>query len=331
MSDFQNRLGHDNFIWWIGVVEDRIDPLNLGRCKVRIFGSHTENLQLIPTSSLPWATPLYPLNDSRSFSAPLEGDYVFGFFLDGDSSQAPAMLGVFPAIPQSVNAPEGVGFSANAKLTNSTLTANDTATPIVSTQTPSMAIVRKGEPTTPKLSYSTEGTGIEFSNNNRAHVCDIANIIRYEIAIQKLEAYGIFTALRNAIEALTAGVAGSPIIAQITLAIKTLRGYVKMIQKAVDFVNTTILEIQSFIKYIQAMVAYIVSLPAQIAAMLQQCLLELQAALTGALNISASGGLLGQVQGLIGDVAKLSSSASATAANATTTAALLNPKSYGKA
>ena len=79
------------------------------------------------------------------------------------------------------------------------------------------------------------------------------------------------------------------------------------------------------------MIAYIVSLPAQIAAMLQQCLLELQAALTGALNISASGGLLGEVQGLIGDVAKLSSSASATAANATTTAALLNPKSYGKA
>ena len=58
MSDFQNKLGHDNFIWWIGVVEDRIDPLNLGRCKVRIFGSHTENLQLIPTSSLPWATTL---------------------------------------------------------------------------------------------------------------------------------------------------------------------------------------------------------------------------------------------------------------------------------
>jgi hypothetical protein len=331
MSDFQNKLGHDNFIWWIGVVEDRIDPLNLGRCRVRIFGSHTENLQLIPTSSLPWATPLYPLNDSRSFSAPLEGDYVFGFFLDGDSSQAPAMLGVFPAIPQSVDAPEGVGFSANAKLTNSTLTANDTASPIVSTKTPEMQINRIGKPTTPKLSYSTEGTGIEFSNNNRVHVCDIANIIRYEIAIQKLEAYGIFTALRNAIEALTSAVSSSPIISQITQAIKTLRGYIKMIQQAVDFVNTTILEIASFIKYIQAMIAYIVSLPAQLAAMLQQCLLELQASLTGALNISGSGGLLGEIQGLIGDVAKISANAGAAAVNVTATTALLNPKSYGKA
>lgn len=331
MSDFQNRLGHDNFVWWIGVVEDRVDPLNLGRCRVRIFGTHTENLQLIPTNALPWATPLYPINDSRTFSTPMEGDYVFGFFLDGDSSQAPAMLGVFPAIPQSVDAPKGVGFSANAKLTNSTLTANDTAKPIVSTETPEMQICRRGKPTTPKLSYSTEGTGVEFSNNNRVHVCDIANIIRYEIAIQKLEAYGIFTALRNAIEALTSGVAGSPIVAQITLAVKTLRGYVKMIQKGVDFVNDVVLQISSYIKYVQAMIAYIVSLPAQVAAMLQQCLLELQAALTGALNLSISGGLLGEVQGLIGDVAKLSTSASTTAANATATAALLNPKSYGKA
>ena len=332
MSDFQNRLGHDDFIWWIGVVEDRFDPLNLGRCRVRIFGSHTENLQLIPTSSLPWATPLYPVNDSRTIATPMEGDYVFGFFMDGLSSQAPAMLGVFPGIPQEdVNAVTGKGFHAKAKFTNATLTANDTASPIVSTQTPDMAIVRKGKPTTPKLSYSTEGTCIERSNNNRAHVCDIANIIRYEIAIQKLEAYGVFTALRDGIEALTAGVAGSPIVSQITQAIKTLREYIKMIQKAVDFVNTTILEIASFVKYIQSMIAYIVSLPAQLAAMLQQCLLELQASLTGALNISGSGGLLGQIQGLIGDVAKISANAGAAAVNLTATTALLNPKSYGKA
>jgi hypothetical protein len=342
MSDFQNRLGHDNFVWWIGVVEDRFDPLNLGRCRVRIFGSHTENLQLVPTSSLPWATPLYPVNDSRTFSTPMEGDYVFGFFMDGLSSQAPTMLGVFPAIPQSVDAPKGVGFSANAKLTNAPvgfgaigqITREEflaNTTPVVSTGTPAMAIVRTGEPTTPALAHTIVGTSIERSNNNRAHVCDIANIIRYEIALQKLEAYGIFTVLRDAIEALTSAVSGSPIVAQITLAIKTLRGYVKMIQKGVDFVNEVVLEIASFVKYIQAMIAYIVSLPAQLAAMLQQCLLELQAALTGALNISFSGGLLGEVQGLIGDVAKLSSSAASTAVNATATTALLNPKSYGRA
>ena len=343
MSDFQNRLGHDDFVWWIGVVEDRFDPLNLGRCRVRIFGSHTENLQLIPTSSLPWATPLYPVNDSRTISTPMEGDYVFGFFMDGLSSQAPAMLGVFPGIPQEdVNAVTGKGFHAKAKLTNvpvgfggiAQITREEflaNTTPVVSTGTPAMAIVRKGEPTTPALARTIVGTSIERSNNNRAHVCDIANIIRYEIALQKLEAYGIFTALRDAIEALTSAVSGSPIISQITSAIKTLRGYVQMIQKAVDFVNEVVLEIASFVKYIQGMIAYIVSLPAQLAAMLQQCLLELQASLTGALNISGSGGLLGQIQGLIGDVAKISANAGAAAVNITATTALLNPKSYGRA
>ena len=94
MSDFKNRLGHDNFVWWIGVVENNVDPLNLGRCKVRIFGSHTDNLQEIPTSDLPWATPLYPVNDSRTFSTPMEGDYVFGFFMDGEDGQVPVIMGV---------------------------------------------------------------------------------------------------------------------------------------------------------------------------------------------------------------------------------------------
>ena len=36
-------MGKDGFIWWQGVVEDRKDPLYLGRCKVRILGWHTDN------------------------------------------------------------------------------------------------------------------------------------------------------------------------------------------------------------------------------------------------------------------------------------------------
>lgn len=118
MENFQNRIGHDNFVWWIGVVEDRDDPLYLGRCKVRIFGSHTENLQLIPTDSLPWAMPLYPVNNSRNYATPMEGDYVFGFFSDGTSCQAPVFMGVFPGIPQE-EPRAGVGFSALAKRTTS--------------------------------------------------------------------------------------------------------------------------------------------------------------------------------------------------------------------
>ena len=100
MSDFQNRIGYDNFVWWLGVVEDRQDPLKMGRCRVRIFGSHNPNKQLVPTDSLPWAQPMIPVNESLTAGTAQEGDFVFGFFLDGLSSQSPCIIGVFPGIPQ---------------------------------------------------------------------------------------------------------------------------------------------------------------------------------------------------------------------------------------
>ena len=58
----ENFLGKDGFNWWMGVVESRDDPLNLGRCQVRIFGHHTDNTEDIPTSSLAWALPGYSPN-----------------------------------------------------------------------------------------------------------------------------------------------------------------------------------------------------------------------------------------------------------------------------
>ena len=41
-----NFMGKDGFVWWQGVVEDRQDPLYLGRCRVRILGWDTEDNQL---------------------------------------------------------------------------------------------------------------------------------------------------------------------------------------------------------------------------------------------------------------------------------------------
>lgn len=94
----KNFIGQDGFQWWIGVVEDRDDPEKLGRCRVRIFGTHTDDIVSIPTEDLPWALPIYSVNNNDSFSAPREGEYVFGFFLDGSFCQSPAILGVIPGI-----------------------------------------------------------------------------------------------------------------------------------------------------------------------------------------------------------------------------------------
>ena len=96
----ENFIGKDGFIWWVGVVEDRGDPLGLGRCKVRIFGWHTDNENQLPVDELPWAQPMYPINNSKAFSAPKIGEWIVGFFMDGQSCQFPIMMGVLPGLQQ---------------------------------------------------------------------------------------------------------------------------------------------------------------------------------------------------------------------------------------
>ena len=41
-------MGLDGFVWFTGVVEDRNDPAQLGRVKVRCLGFHTESKTDIP-------------------------------------------------------------------------------------------------------------------------------------------------------------------------------------------------------------------------------------------------------------------------------------------
>jgi hypothetical protein len=94
----ENFAGKNGFIWWVGELENRVDPLAIGRCQVRIFGWHSINKQLVPTEDLPWAHPMYPLNNSKSFAAPRVGDWIVGFFLDGENAQQPVMMGILPGM-----------------------------------------------------------------------------------------------------------------------------------------------------------------------------------------------------------------------------------------
>jgi hypothetical protein len=106
-QDSKDFSGKNGFTWFIGTVEDRKDPLKLGRCRVRCIGWHNENKTAVPTSALPWAQPAYPCNDSNPYGIK-EGDMVFGFFFDGEAAQEPVMLGVIPNIPlRAANPQEG--------------------------------------------------------------------------------------------------------------------------------------------------------------------------------------------------------------------------------
>ena len=112
-----NVYGEIGSHWWIGVVEDRRDPEKLGRCKVRIFGYHTENLTELPISDLPWAMPMTPITSGATSGVgtapvgPLEGTWVVGIFIDGEDKQQPLMLGTLnskPAKPQKTKIKEDI-------------------------------------------------------------------------------------------------------------------------------------------------------------------------------------------------------------------------------
>lgn len=105
-----------NFKLWIGVVENRADPENLGRCKVRVLGYHTANTTTLATEDLPWASVMMPVT-SPSISgvgetpALLPGSVVVGFWADGDDEQSPVIIGTLPGIPTERQDSKEVGFS----------------------------------------------------------------------------------------------------------------------------------------------------------------------------------------------------------------------------
>ena len=101
-------LGLNGFIWFVGVVEDRLDPTYTGRLRVRALGHHTSNKELLPTADLPWASILLPVTSAgitglgQSPSGLVEGSWVLGYFRDGETRQEPVILGSLPGRPSEL-------------------------------------------------------------------------------------------------------------------------------------------------------------------------------------------------------------------------------------
>jgi len=108
MIDNRQGLG-ERFVWWVGVVEDRMDPWKVGRCKVRMFLFHKKDKQEIPTETLPWCRPVISLDAGLNVVGPKEGDWVWGFFIDSIGGQEPVMLGLWAGFPE-IPADPSVGF-----------------------------------------------------------------------------------------------------------------------------------------------------------------------------------------------------------------------------
>ncbi|MHA2402977.1 MAG: hypothetical protein ACXADH_08325 [Candidatus Kariarchaeaceae archaeon] len=104
------------FIWWIGQVADDSewrDNILPGkhedansipgwgrRYKVRIMGIHDKEEESIPSDQLPWANVMYPITagggQTGASQTPMirQGNFVFGFFMDGQNQQVPVIMGI---------------------------------------------------------------------------------------------------------------------------------------------------------------------------------------------------------------------------------------------
>lgn len=100
------NMGAEGFKWFVGVVEDREDPLKLGRVRVRAHNVHDDSIR-IPTADLPWAFCINPIQSSSLKQVGISptgiqvGTTVVGFFADGNETQIPLVFGTLPGIPDA--------------------------------------------------------------------------------------------------------------------------------------------------------------------------------------------------------------------------------------
>ncbi len=120
---FDPGLLGGQFLWWIGQIPDDAtwrDNILPGkhsskdkstgwgrRYKVRIMGIHDQTEETIPSDQLPWANIMYPVTagggQTNAYQTPQirQGNFVFGFWLDGPDQQVPVIMGILGNNPQT--------------------------------------------------------------------------------------------------------------------------------------------------------------------------------------------------------------------------------------
>ena len=91
---------------YFGVVEDRNDPLKIGRVRVRLFGLHTHIKQKIGSPDLPWchvgmSSTTAGMGTLGNVHSLVEGTIVYGIFLNSETDfQEFYVLGVHQVVRQ---------------------------------------------------------------------------------------------------------------------------------------------------------------------------------------------------------------------------------------
>lgn len=95
----EKNITQEPFSWFIGVVEDREDPMELGRVRVRIYNVHPQDKTQVPTQDLPWALLINSPSNAAltgvgiSPTGMMVGTTVVGFFVDSTEQQIPMIFG----------------------------------------------------------------------------------------------------------------------------------------------------------------------------------------------------------------------------------------------
>lgn len=127
--------------FYMGVVEDRNDPLMLGRVRVRVLGLHTHDKAELPTADLPWAYKIQPTTSgaiSGIGHAPvgvMEGTWVVVQYIDPDK-QMPFVIGALGGIPgEQVGQTDIPTTTAPVTTTDGTVVTDGSGNPIQTTPT----------------------------------------------------------------------------------------------------------------------------------------------------------------------------------------------------
>ena len=266
-------MNNDYYQNWVGIVEDRNDPVKL-RCRVRIIGVHPISKAQVPTEALPWASISCPPSSMLSLMMPKEGDTVDGYFMHGNPD--------FPVIT-------GVIHGIRLEEQNSELGFNDPRIPemIVTAPKPAKGVVYEqiGVPSLPLIVMEDvkllQQTTIHKANQNLEHVCDIAGLMKRNAALARLKFSEIMKPIREAIKAvlkalgLSSGETGYWIQQAKKLAAE-LKNIAKSISEIADLATVVV----DFAKRVRAMIDYINSLPSKLYNLLKQCLSDLVNSLT---------------------------------------------------
>ena len=166
--------------WFMGVVEEEYDPLGMGRVKVRCFGHHNPDRNLLPTTDLPWMQTIFPVTAGPAAgevgSSPTleKNSIVFGAFYDGGELQDGIILGTVPGgvLKEANYNPEtNVGFgSAFGPFGSGIPNAAAPRDEAITTATTGVTAARMAN--VPDEQYPEPAEGVEGAGNKIAGVAE---------------------------------------------------------------------------------------------------------------------------------------------------------------